>query len=706
MMPHSRIRRSLSAARRARLGSPFAAVPGPEQLEPRLVLALTPTAEEQYMLELLNRMRVNPSDELALLTSSLTGVAMSQDPDINAALNFFNVSGPILQSQWNTLTPVSPLAWDEALYNMAELQSQNMILDDTQSHNLPGRPTLAQRATQFGYNYTILGENIFAFGESVLHAHAAFAIDWGSGPNGIQNPPGHRQAMMSSQFREVGIRILPETSQSTQVGPLVVTQNFGNRVNFGNAWLLGVVYKDMDEDGFYSVGEGLGGVTITAVGDQGPIVTTSLAEGGYQLALPPGTYTLTISGGGFGSPATFPNIVVGTSNVKIDAVLGNAPPAPMIQVLGNGTVIALGDATPDPADHTAFGSIDIEAGAIVRTFTVRNGGGATLMITGLPRVTIAGDDAGAFTLVMDLALASIDPQGSLTFQISFDPATVGDFTATVRIISDDPINAEYGFEISGSGVSVPLIGVRTQQGTPVPDNTTTVSPELRTNFGARNVVREVSNRVWVITNDGSAALDLSGGVRIMGLHAQDFRIIRQPDAVLMPGHTTTFHIRFNPSQVGFRQARIVIDTNDPDTARYNFAIRGRGFVTPIISIRGNNRLIEHQDSTPRPRDGTDFGRVNVDGRSRLATFAIRNDGRGVLRLTGPVKVRVAGQHADDFRLVRIPASPVQSGTRTTFDIRFNPSDVGRRFAWIVITSNDPLTPTYTFRISGEGFSRA
>ena len=33
---------------------------------------------------------------------------------------------------------------------------------------------------------------------------AAFAIDWGVGPGGIQSPAGHRDNMMSADFREVG----------------------------------------------------------------------------------------------------------------------------------------------------------------------------------------------------------------------------------------------------------------------------------------------------------------------------------------------------------------------------------------------------------------------------------------------------------------------------------------------------------------------
>ena len=54
--------------------------------------------------------------------------------------------------------------------------------------------------------------NVYAYAESVIHTHAGFAIDWGGDPDdpnttGIQNPPGHRDSMMSGSFREVGIRI-------------------------------------------------------------------------------------------------------------------------------------------------------------------------------------------------------------------------------------------------------------------------------------------------------------------------------------------------------------------------------------------------------------------------------------------------------------------------------------------------------------------
>ena len=59
---------------------------------------------------------------------------------------------------------------------------------------------------------------------------------------------------------------------------------------------------DKDGDHFYDVGEGLGGLTITAVGTTGASTSTaSQSAGGYSLALDPGTYTITFSGGGYSS---------------------------------------------------------------------------------------------------------------------------------------------------------------------------------------------------------------------------------------------------------------------------------------------------------------------------------------------------------------------------------------------------------------------
>src|SRR5262245_34416415 len=66
-----------------------------ERLEDRIVLSTTvglaspsdsePSAREQYLLELVNRMRLNPADELGLLLNA-------HDPNVDNALAYFHVN--------------------------------------------------------------------------------------------------------------------------------------------------------------------------------------------------------------------------------------------------------------------------------------------------------------------------------------------------------------------------------------------------------------------------------------------------------------------------------------------------------------------------------------------------------------------------------------------------------------------------------------
>ena len=124
-----------------------------------------------------------------------------------------------------------------------------------------------------------------------------------------------------------------------------------------------------------------------------------------------------------------------------------------IDITGNSVSIADGDTTPDVADDTDFGSIDISAGAIVRTFTIHNTGCSNLTLTGpSPYVTISGSTAFTLTSTPN---ASIGSSGSTTFQVTFDPSLTGVLTATVSIANDDADENPYTFNIQGEGVTGP-----------------------------------------------------------------------------------------------------------------------------------------------------------------------------------------------------------------------------------------------------------
>jgi hypothetical protein len=303
-----------------------------EALEDRLLFSFSPTGLEQEMLEMINRMRTNPADELDQIFLSTDPADpdyfTTRDADVNAALAFFGVDDTTLFSQWNSLTPAAPLAWNEALYNAARAHSDLMIFYDTQSHNLPGEPGLLDRIEDAGYNWSgnvSVGENVFAYTESVFHGHAAFAIDWGNTPTGIQIPPGHRENIMDAAFQEIGVAVVVDPDSTNSVGPLVVTQDYGFRANYGNARVLGVIFQDGDGDNFYDAGEGRGGVTITIRSGTTTYSTTSMDAGGYQVEVAPGTYDVTASGGGLPGNVFVGTIVVGARNVKLDLNTATIP---------------------------------------------------------------------------------------------------------------------------------------------------------------------------------------------------------------------------------------------------------------------------------------------------------------------------------------------------------------------------------------------
>ena len=93
-----------------------------------------PTSQEQYLLELINEARLDPLRNAARYINSYTPLA-SSDPDIQSAVNFFNVSGSALLSAYQGLSAVAPLAWNNNLSSAAQGHNAAMIAEDEQSHH-------------------------------------------------------------------------------------------------------------------------------------------------------------------------------------------------------------------------------------------------------------------------------------------------------------------------------------------------------------------------------------------------------------------------------------------------------------------------------------------------------------------------------------------------------------------------------------------
>jgi uncharacterized protein YkwD len=282
-----------------------------ETLESRSLLSSGgPTAEAQYMLELINMARTNPAEAANWLRSNVNANDM-------ATMQHFGVDFDQALQEIASSAPVQPLAWSDTLASTALEQSQYEANNQMQTHQGPGEASLEQRLSDAGYNNpTVYGENSYAYAQSVDHAMKAFLIDWGVAGNGHRGNLLQPNTPDGQTYSEVGIGIAG-TAPGSQVGPFVMTQDFGRPANF-QPQVVGVVYNDQNGNNLYDMGEGQGGVSIVVDDANGNQVAeaTTWDSGGYQIPLSPGSYKVIAVDNG--QVVKSQDVTIGSDNVEVD----------------------------------------------------------------------------------------------------------------------------------------------------------------------------------------------------------------------------------------------------------------------------------------------------------------------------------------------------------------------------------------------------
>lgn len=293
----------------------------------------SPSAEEQYMLELINQARANPREEGQRL-------ANCKDSNVLTYYNYYKVNTGAMASQFAGYAAKPPLAMNRTLMASSRRHSLDMAARGVQSHTGGDGSTFDGRMVAAGYSdYSSLGENIYAYIYNASFGHVGLNADWGV-PS-----LDHRANIMNYAaytFKEVGISIVPTNIKN--FGPNVVTQDFGTPRDANRAFLIGVVYADRNGNGQYDPGEGLNGVQIMPSSGDYFAVTTS--AGGYTIPLPngSGTLTLTVSGGELGETQTVTVNYGNAQNVKVDFIQGTAPAGGVKQ--GQDALSLLSDSAP------------------------------------------------------------------------------------------------------------------------------------------------------------------------------------------------------------------------------------------------------------------------------------------------------------------------------------------------------------------------
>jgi uncharacterized protein YkwD len=274
-----------------------------ETLESRRLLSVSaPTAQEQYVVELINRGRLAPAAEAARYQT-----------DLNEGLPGGTINPQAKQ----------PLAINPSLMDSARGHTQWMLDTQTFSHTGVNGASPDQRMIAAGYPLVApfeWAENIAWQSQSESQQNTTATLDaihQNLYVDSSEPDRGHRLNLMDPNLKEIGVGV----QVGSFVGYNAVMETEDYAFTGTQSFLTGVAFRDtVLVDHFYTPGEGLGGIAITATraSDGAVFKTSTWDSGGYSLALPAGTYTVRALGASLNGTVTDSNIVVGDQNVKVD----------------------------------------------------------------------------------------------------------------------------------------------------------------------------------------------------------------------------------------------------------------------------------------------------------------------------------------------------------------------------------------------------
>lgn len=263
-----------------------------QQLERRLLLSITPL--EQHFIYLVNRARHDPvAYQLEnSLPVDLSDVEPRPPLAVNNQLNASARFHAVEMANFNYFAHQSPITGDHP---------NKMVRDQ-------GYPLPSFFPDDANYVESIAAGTFFSNAQEPLNA---LIVD-----EGVPDL-GHRKHLLGigdqANNREIGVGYgFNAAATYDHYWAIHATYSSTN-----DPFLTGVVFADANANSRYDVGEGLGGVTVTA----GPYSTSTNPAGGWSLAVPNGQYVVSASGGGFSGTSEVPVVVSGQSRA-VDFISG------------------------------------------------------------------------------------------------------------------------------------------------------------------------------------------------------------------------------------------------------------------------------------------------------------------------------------------------------------------------------------------------
>jgi subtilisin family serine protease len=440
--------------------------------------------------------------------------------------------------------------------------------------------------------------------------------------------------------------------------------------------------------------------TVDGIGNNFPgwfvddVTVTSAAPPWLTVTPPAGTVAA-----GDSVPVNVGFTSAGLLGGNFDAVLGltsNDPDQPLVRIPARLHVLGIPDIALTPA-LLDFGTVYTGA-ARVDSIQVRNAGTDLLTVTGVTASPAAfTPDATGFTLA---------PGAARRVAVTFHPGSVGTFTGTLVVHSDDPDHPSALVSLTGAGLEAPDIAVH-------PDslfaelgvNATVVETLVVANRGGSPLNWNADTGPFAVSALDDAApggADPGGGghgplpirrripaalvpaSRILAPAAPttvSWILLTPPFGSVAAGDSAAIQVRFSSGFLsgGHYHAVVLITSNDPDH--------------PLARVGTDLHVLGQPDIVVFPT-AIDFGTAFV-GFPRSDSVWVANNGTDDLIVSGLTPSPAAFSVTDS-------AFVVPRGSSRSVRVTFTPGAVGPITGTLVIHSNDADQPNWSVPLSGAG----
>ncbi|MBM3329771.1 MAG: choice-of-anchor D domain-containing protein, partial [Calditrichaeota bacterium] len=304
-----------------------------------------------------------------------------------------------------------------------------------------------------------------------------------------------------------------------------------------------------DEIGVFTPGEFCAGATV--IDEEGGLFPAGLAAYGDD----PGTQA--VDGFAAGQGFAF-KVWDRASNQEVDATAIYSE-GPQTWQQGGFTSLRLNAQTEAvPEIEIAEGDLSHDFGEVALggasnwSFTIRNIGGATLMIHSIT----SSDEAFAVDFGEHVEIV---PNEQVVVPVTFSPAEAIDYAGTLTVSSDDGDESSIEIALAGSGTEL-------------------IFPEIaldrdQIDFGATAIGNEPTQALY-ITNEGTGDLTIFS----VSIEGDNFTTDFGGEHVLAPDGILEVTITFAPTEERDYEATLVVESDDEDEGVLNVALTGSGFI--------------------------------------------------------------------------------------------------------------------------------